>query len=88
MSEPFINVEDHGEWLNFRFREIGSGFSIPVKISREALEDHFTAGSSLEDLVKTYVQNQDAIHAKVREKVQPGVNYTPTRPLELRTADF
>ncbi|MET3382703.1 DUF1488 family protein [Variovorax paradoxus] len=88
MSDPFINVEDHGEWLNFRYREIGSGFSIPVKISREALADHFGANGPSENLVKAYAQNQDAIHRKVREKMQPGVNYTPTSPLVLRTADF
>ncbi|MGJ7489431.1 hypothetical protein [Variovorax sp. ZT4R33] len=88
MRDDFINVEDHGEWLNFRFREVGETTSIPVKMSREALTDHFGAGSESGELVKAYAQNQEEIHAVVRTKAKGSGPYTVANPLELRTADF
>lgn len=88
MVDEFINVEDHGEWLNFRYRDDSLTSSVPVKMTREALEDHFAAGAESCTLIQAYAQNTDAIHAKVREKMKPGVTYTPAQPLELRTADF
>jgi hypothetical protein len=81
----FLNVEDHGEWLNFRVPIAGG--SIPVKMSREALEDHFRAGADSVDLVQAYVTNADVIHAKVLAKAD-GKTFTPQNPLELRTTDF
>ncbi len=36
-----LNVEDHGDWLSFGLSHAGS--TIPVRISREAMEEFFGA---------------------------------------------
>jgi len=81
----FLNLEDHGEWLNFRVPVEGG--SIAVKMSREALSDHFGAGTTSENLAQAYVQHAGVINSKALEKAS-GKIFTPHNPLELRTADF
>lgn len=81
----FLNVEDHGEWLSFRVPIPGG--SIPVKMSREALADHYGVKAHPQGLMEAYVQNAEAIHEKAL-KMAKGQSFTSLHPLELRTADF
>lgn len=84
--EEFVNLNDEGEWLTFRIAAPGG--TLPVKVSREAMDDHFGAGQEQGGMAQAFVRHQAAIEAKAMSKVQPGAVYTPGRPLELHTADF
>lgn len=82
------NAEDHGEWLNIRVQMEDGSSTVPVKISREAMEDHFGAGEGGHGLALAYRKHQQVIHTKVLQKMQISVAYNIDHPIELRTADF
>lgn len=84
--ETYIQPEDHGEWLSFRMPVTGG--SIPVRVSREALEDHFGANSVTGGLLGAYARNDELIHELARRRIVPGVVYSHETPLVLRTSDF
>ena len=81
-----LNVEDHGEWLGFGLSHAGS--TIPVRISREAMEEFFGAGPGPDSLKKAYEQDAEMIHARAADLVLAGVNYTTDNPLMLKMEDF
>lgn len=76
------DVEDHGEWLNFRVD------GVPVQVSREAMEDHFGAGEGTGSLVTAFRIRQAEIVVRVREVLAKGGEYTQQSPLLMRTSDF
>lgn len=84
--ENFINVEDHGEWLNFRV-QVGNQ-SVPVRITREAIDDHFGDPSEKLPLEQIYARKSDEINAFAKSKMVGGTAYTRDQPLILKTADF
>ncbi len=84
-TQHFVNIEDHGEYLNFRVPFEKN--TIPVTISREALDDHFRA-KELGDLVQAYVQGSERINARALTKALPGAVYTVAQPLRLTKDDF
>ncbi|HEX2010267.1 MAG TPA: DUF1488 family protein [Roseateles sp.] len=77
---------DHGEWLNFRAPYDGG--TIPVLISREALEDHFGADHRNNDLVRAFLAHDARIVAKALERASEGGVYTDENPLRLTSGDF
>ncbi|WP_457282185.1 hypothetical protein [Polaromonas sp. P5_D5] len=81
-----LNVEDHGEWLSFGLSYAGS--TIPVRISREAMEEFFGAVPGPDSLKKAYEQDAEMIHARAADLVVAGVSYTPENPLVLKMEDF
>lgn len=81
-----LNVEDHGEWLSFGLSYAGS--IIPVRISREAMEEFFGAVPGPDSLKKAYEQDAEMIHARAADLVVAGVSYTPENPLVLKMEDF
>ena len=81
-----LNVEDHGEWLSFGLSHAGS--TIPVRISREAMEEFFGAVPEPDSLKKAYERDAEMIHARAADLVVAGVNYTPDNPLTLKMEDF
>lgn len=84
-TEHFLNPEDFGEYLNFRV--LHEGNTIPVTISREALDDHFHA-QALGSLLQAYINGADAINARAQAKALPGGVYTVAQPLRLTKEDF
>jgi len=82
------DVEAQGQWLKINFRKSRISNLVPVRITREALEVHFGATADSVSLVLAYTENRQAIDAKVKAKMKPGVIYTLAQPLELRTEDF
>ncbi|SFV03723.1 hypothetical protein SAMN05216350_11734 [Polaromonas sp. YR568] len=80
------NVEDHGEWLSFGLTHAGK--TIPVRISREAMEEFFGAASGPDSLKKAYELDAEMIHARAVDLVVAGVAYTPDNPLVLKVEDF
>jgi hypothetical protein len=81
-----LNVEDHGDWLSFGLPHAGS--TIPVRISREAMEEFFGAVPEPGSLQKAYARDAEMIHARAADLVVAGVNYTPDNPLVLKMEDF
>jgi hypothetical protein len=81
-----LNVEDHGEWLSFGLSH--GGTTIPVRISREAMEEFFGAVPGPGSLKKAYEQDAEMIHARAADMVVAGVSYTPENPLVLKMEDF
>ena len=81
-----LNVEDHGEWLSFGL--LHAGTTIPVRISREAMEEFFGAEPGPDSLKKAYEQDAEMIHARAADLVVAGVNYTTDNPLMLKMEDF
>ncbi len=84
--ESSLNVVDHGEWLSFGISH--EGRIIPVKISREAMEDHFGAVQEPDSLKKAYALDAEMIHARAADMIVAGVVYTQDNPLVLKTEDF
>ncbi|MDM0032195.1 hypothetical protein QTI33_08615 [Variovorax sp. J22P271] len=82
----FANLEDRGGWLTFRVSRAGG--SIPVRATREAMEDHFGAGPGDKDLAAAYLQHSESINAKVLELAPAGNVYSTANPLKLSTGDF
>jgi len=80
-----LKVEDHGDWLSFGISHAGQ--AIPVKISREVMEEFFGAAPG-DALKKAYELDAEMIHARAADLVVAGVNYTPDNPLVLRMEDF
>lgn len=80
------NIEDHGEWLSFGLSHAGG--TIPVRISREAMEEFFGAVPGPDSLKKAYEQDAEMIHARAADMVVAGVSYTPDNPLVLKMEDF
>jgi hypothetical protein len=83
--ETFINIEDHGEWLNFRVQIDGQ--TVPVRITKEAIDDHFGVCGD-EPLAQSYARHSEEINAIAISKVTQGSVYTREHPLILRTADL
>ena len=82
----FANLEDKGGWLTFRVtRATGS---IPVRITREAMENHFGAGPGEKGLAEAYRQHSVTINAKALELAPSGDLYSTENPLKLSTGDF
>jgi hypothetical protein len=81
-----LKVEDHGEWLSFGISHAGQ--TIPVRISREAMEEFFGAEQGPDTLKKAYELDAEMIHARAADMVVAGVNYTPDNPLVLKMEDF
>ena len=81
-----LNVEDHGEWLSFGLSHAGS--TIPVRISREAMEEFFGAVPEPDSLKKAYERDAEMIHARAADMVVAGMAYTPDNPLVLGMEDF
>lgn len=81
-----LNVEDHGEWLSFGLSHAGT--TIPVRISREAMEEFFGAEPGPDSLKKAYEQDAEMIHARAADLVVAGVSYTTDNPLMLKMEDF
>jgi hypothetical protein len=84
--DSFANLEDKGSWLTFRVTRGGS--SIPVRITREAMEDHFEAGKGEKSLAEAYLRHSETINAKALELAPSGDMYSTENPLRLSTADF
>lgn len=84
--DPFLNIEDHGEWLSFEVPHAGG--AIPARISREAMEDHFGAGQGPDALKNAYSLDAEMINARAVDFILPGVTYTRDSPLVLKTEDF
>ncbi|SDN12484.1 hypothetical protein [Polaromonas sp. JS666] len=80
-----LKVEDHGEWLSFGISHAGQ--AIPVKISREVMQEFFGAAPG-DSLKKAYELDAEMIHARAADLVVVGTNYTPDNPLVLRMEDF
>ncbi|MFS2032483.1 hypothetical protein ACEN8I_00510 [Polaromonas sp. CT11-55] len=80
-----LKVEDHGEWLSFGISHAGQ--AIPVKISREVMQEFFGAAPG-DSLKKAYELDAEMIHARAADLVVAGTNYTPDNPLVLRMEDF
>ena len=80
-----LNVEDHGDWLGFGISHAGQ--TIPVKISREVMQEFFGAAPG-DPLKKAYELDAEMIHARAADLVVVGTNYTPDNPLVLRMEDF
>jgi hypothetical protein len=78
-------VEDHGEWFNFRL--LLGDTELPVRISREAMEDHFGA-EAFESLVHAYRHHAEQLHVRLAALVVPGVEYTREQPLVVHTKDL
>ena len=84
--ETYIQPEDHGEWFNFKLPVPGG--SIPVRVTREAMEDHCGADDQPMGLLAACARHDDLIHETARRRMVPGAVYTRENPLVLRTADF
>lgn len=84
--ESSQEVVDHGDWLSFGMSHAGS--VIPVRISREAMEEFFGAAKGPDSLKSAYALDAEMIHARAADMVVAGVNYTPDHPLVLKAEDF
>ncbi len=84
--ESSLKVEDHGDWLSFDMSHAGS--SIPVRISRAAMEEHFDAGQGPGSLKKAYELDTEMIHARAADQIVAGVSYSPDHPLVLGPEHF
>lgn len=62
--------------------------SVPVTISRDALEDHFEVGAGPQALIQVYLAHQEPINEKVFELDPAGNIYTDDNPMLLGTSDF
>ena len=85
--ESFAALEDRGRALFVRVNRAGGG-SVPVSITREALEDRFEAGPGEKDLARAYLAHQQRINARIAELDPAGDVYTDSFPLLLGTNDF
>lgn len=86
METPQENSDDEGEWLHVRVRYRKT--SVPVRISRRALEEHFGAPDGQRTPIFLYVNNKQSIHRAAHAKLASGSRYTAESPLELRASDF
>lgn len=83
----YENLEDKGGCLTVRVRRPGGG-SVPVRIAREAMEDHFGAGRGEKSLADAFIAHREAILAKVAELAPSGDLYTTENPMRLDVDDF
>lgn len=79
------HAQDHGEWLSFRL-PLGEQH-IPVRISREAMEDHFDA-ATFKSLADAYHHHAEQIHLRVAPLAGQTTEYTPEQPLVVHTKDL
>ncbi|MGF6346738.1 hypothetical protein [Variovorax sp. W2I14] len=86
METPRENSDDEGEWLHVRVRYRKT--SVPVRISRRALEEHFGALDGQHTPIFLYVNNKQSIDHAAHAKLKSGSRYTAEAPLELRASDF
>jgi len=84
--ESYIDPQDQGEWFSFRL-PMPDGNSIPVRGTREAMDDHFGAEDEPKGFLAAYARNEHLIHAAALHRVVPGTAYTRENPLVLRTQD-
>ncbi len=84
--EPSANAQDHGDWLSFDMSHAGS--SIPVRISRAAMEEHFDAGQGPGSLAKAYELDAEMIHARAADQIVFGTAYSADKPLVLGAEHF
>lgn len=87
VQSAFANLEDKGGWLTVRVKR-SSGGSIPVRIAREAMEEHFGAGQGERSLADAFLAHREAIDAKVLELAPSGDLYTTENPMRLGVGDF
>jgi hypothetical protein len=85
MASP-AEVTDHGDWLSFEMPHGGS--TVPVRISRAAMEEHFDAGQGPDSLAKAYELDGEMIRARAADQVVAGVAYTADQPLVLGSEHF
>ena len=86
--EDAIGLTDLGESLDFRLPFKG-GF-IPVRISRQAMQDHFGAketGGGMA-LSTAYLANPGKVHERVAPRVNEGASYSSDYPLLISTRDI
>jgi hypothetical protein len=84
--ESFDDVQDHGAWLSFSMTHAGT--KVAVRVSREAMEEHFGAGQGPDTLKQAYALDAEMIHARAADQIVAGVAYTQDHPLMLGMADF
>lgn len=79
------HAEDHGESLNFRL-PLGE-HHVPIRISREAMEDHFGA-ASFETLAHAYRHHAEQIHLRVAPLAGQTPDFTTEHPLVVHSRDL
>lgn len=79
-------VIDHGDWLSFEMTHAGS--TVPVRVSRAAMEEHFDAGQGPDSLKKAYELDGEMIRARAADQIVAGVAYTADHPLVLGAEHF
>ncbi len=84
--ESSLKVEDHGDWLSFGMSHAGS--TIPVRISRAAMEEHFDASQGPGSLKAAYELDAEMIHARAADQIVTGTAYTAQHPLVLGVEHF
>ena len=84
MSDP-ISSRRHAEWFDFSL-PLGES-TVPVRISREALEDHFGA-EAFETLGHAYRHHAEQIHLRVAPLAGQTPTYTEESPLLVRSKDL
>lgn len=85
--EDFANLEDRGATLFVRVKRADGG-SIPVVMTREALEIHFGAEKGEKSLAQAYLAHRGTINAKALELDPAGGLYTDSNPMLLGAGDF
>lgn len=85
--EEFLDPREEGDTLNIRV--MFEGRTIPVVISREAMQDHFGAEENgPKSLVSAYAASAQAIDATVLTCAVPGHAYSRSNPLVIHTKDL
>ena len=73
------------EWLDFSL-PLGES-QVPVRISREAMEDHFGA-DAFESLSHAYKQHAEQIHSRVAPLAGQTPAFTQEHPLMVHSKDL
>ena len=84
MSEA-SHIKRHAEWFDF-ILPLGEGH-VPVRISREALEDHFGA-EAFETLGHAYRHHAEQIHLRVAPLAGQAPAFTADHPLLVQSKDL
>lgn len=80
-----ISSRRHAEWFDFSL-PLGEA-TVPVRISREALEDHFGA-EAFETLGHAYRHHAEQIHLRVAPLAGQTLTYTAENPLLVHSKDL
>jgi hypothetical protein len=87
LPEDVGHIEDKGAWLFVSVKQ--SSGSVPVRIAREAMENHFGAGGDNgKGLIDAYLEHSSTINAKVLELAPSGQVYSADDPMRLGAGDF